>query len=254
MKIVDLGLWEISYVDILLRIISSLILGGLIGLEREWHNHAAGLRTHILVCVGSTTIILLSIYGFGDYANEFNVRMDPARLAAQVVSGIGFLGAGAIIRHGNSISGLTTAASIWVVAAIGLCVGAGFFFGACVVTVFVLISLILLNKFEKMMHNKRSRNEVIVKIKNIPGGVAQVTALFESEGMIIVNMSAEAMHDSYQETDIKTLRIKLHKPRSNDLLNIFDKLLNMECVHSVETADILKNHPARFSHSSMISS
>lgn len=131
MKLIDAGLWNISYVDLSLRIVISLLLGGLIGLEREWHNHAAGFRTHILVCVGSTMIMLLSIYGFGDFSNEYNVRMDPARLAAQVVSGIGFLGAGAIIRNGSSISGLTTAASIWVVAAIGLCVGAGFFLERC---------------------------------------------------------------------------------------------------------------------------
>src|SRR5690554_5987686 len=98
MKVIETGLWEISYLDASLRILLSLVLGGLIGLEREWHNHAAGLRTHILVCVGATIIMLLSIYGFGDFAGEFNVRMDPARLAAQVVSGIGFLGAGAIIR------------------------------------------------------------------------------------------------------------------------------------------------------------
>lgn len=101
------------------------VLGGLVGMEREWNNHAAGFRTHILVCLGAATIMLLSIYGFSQFVNEANVRMDPARLAAQVISGVGFLGAGAILRNGPVISGLTTAASVWVVAAIGLCVGAG---------------------------------------------------------------------------------------------------------------------------------
>ncbi|MEC2344229.1 MgtC/SapB family protein [Paenibacillus barengoltzii] len=249
MKLIDAGLWNISYVDLSLRIVISLLLGGLIGLEREWHNHAAGFRTHILVCVGSTVIMLLSIYGFGDFSNEYNVRMDPARLAAQVVSGIGFLGAGAIIRNGSSISGLTTAASIWVVAAIGLCVGAGFFFGAVLVTVLVIIILVLLNKFEKSFHNKRSRNEVTVRILNKEGGVAKVAELFEQEGLLIVNMSLEAPNDDQEDEgeSVRTLRIKLHKPRSKDLLRVFDKLLTLDCIHSFETAEALRSHPAHSS-------
>jgi putative Mg2+ transporter-C (MgtC) family protein len=251
MKIIDAGLWNISYLDLSLRIVISLLLGGLIGLEREWHNHAAGFRTHILVCVGATMIMLLSIYGFGDFANEYNVRMDPARLAAQVVSGIGFLGAGAIIRNGSSISGLTTAASIWVVAAIGLCVGAGFFFGAVLVTVLVIIILVLLNKFEKSFHNKRSRNEVTVRIINTEGGVARIADLFEQEGLLIVHMSLEAPAEEAEDEGIRTLRIKLHKPRSKDLLRVFDKLLTLDCIHSFETAEALKSHPA---HSSMSAS
>ncbi|AZK45671.1 MgtC/SapB family protein [Paenibacillus lentus] len=250
MTIVDAGLWNISYADLSLRIVISLVLGGLIGLEREWHNHPAGFRTHILVCVGATLIMLLSIYGFGDFANEYNVRMDPARLAAQVVSGIGFLGAGAIIRNGSSISGLTTAASIWVVAAIGLCVGAGFFFGAVLVTVLVIIILVLLNEFEKSFHNRRSRNEVTLRIINTEGGVARIVELFEKEGLHIVHMSLEALNEDEQENEgIRTLRIKLHKPRSQDLLHVFDKLLALDCIHSFETAEALKTHPARSSMS-----
>lgn len=92
-----------------------MLLGGLIGFERERSNHAAGLRTHILVCLGSTLIMLLSIYGFSDFVDEINVRIDPARLATAVITGIGFLGAGTILFTGKSITGLTTAASIWVV-------------------------------------------------------------------------------------------------------------------------------------------
>lgn len=245
MKVVDAGLWNLSYADLSLRILVSLVLGGLIGLEREWHNHAAGFRTHMLVCVGSTMIMLLSIYGFGDFAYEYNVRMDPARLAAQVVSGIGFLGAGAIIRNGSSISGLTTAASIWVVAAIGLCVGAGFFFVASLVTVLVIIILLLLNKFERSFHNKRSQNEVFVRIANTEGGVARIVELLEKEGLHIVQMSLEAPNDDQENEGIRTLRIKLHKPRSKDLFQVFDQLLALEFIHSFETVGALKSYPAR---------
>src|SRR5690625_663261 len=114
--------WYISLYEIVFRLGLALFLGGAIGFEREKSNRAAGFRTNILVCMGSALIMLLSMYGFTQFTNEFNVRMDPARLAAQVISGIGFLGAGVILFNGYSITGLTTAATLWVVAGIGLSV------------------------------------------------------------------------------------------------------------------------------------
>lgn len=111
--------WIIDDSHIILRLLLSMLLGGFIGFERERSNHAAGLRTHIMVSLGSTLIMLLSIYGFADFIKEANVRIDPARLATAVITGVGFLGAGTIMFTGKSITGLTTAASIWVVAAIG---------------------------------------------------------------------------------------------------------------------------------------
>ncbi|MFC4598677.1 MgtC/SapB family protein [Cohnella hongkongensis] len=241
MSVIETDIWTISYVDLSLRIVASLVLGGLIGLEREWHNHAAGLRTHILVCVGSTAIMLLSIYGFGEFAHEYNVRMDPARLAAQVVSGIGFLGAGAIIRTGVNITGLTTAASIWVVAAIGLCVGAGFFYGAGLVTVFVLISLFLLNKLEKRMHDSRAKNEVRIRIVNRPGSVGGIADLFEASGLTIVHLSLETETGDKLEDSVRILRIKLLKPRTRQLIDLYDSLLASEHVLSFDSAEALKD-------------
>lgn len=140
--------WFIDEWHILLRLLLAMLLGGLVGLERERSNHAAGLRTHILVCLGSALIMMLSVYGFKDFANELNVRIDPARLATAVITGVGFLGAGTILFTGKSITGLTTAASIWVVAAIGLAAGAGFFFASIVSTVLVLLNLWVFNKLE----------------------------------------------------------------------------------------------------------
>ena len=132
----------INNYEILIRLILSAIMGGSIGIEREANNRPAGLRTHILVSVGSTLIMLVSIYGFEGEG-------DPARLAAQVVSGIGFLGAGTILRTGNSIKGLTTAASLWVCAGIGLAIGAGYYVGGVITAVIVLLSLVLLGTAEK---------------------------------------------------------------------------------------------------------
>ena len=116
---------EITWQVALVRIIVSFFIGMLIGIERETHDQPAGLRTHILISIGSTMVMLISIFipqTFTDFQNG-----DPGRIAAQVVSGIGFLGAGAILKFGADIKGLTTAASIWAMAAFGLAVGAGMF-------------------------------------------------------------------------------------------------------------------------------
>lgn len=140
--------WYIAESEIMIRLILALVLGGMVGYEREHSNHAAGFRTNILVCIGACLLMLLSIYGFSDFVNEINVRVDPARLAAAVITGVGFLGAGTILFTGKKISGLTTAASLWVVAAIGLAVGAGFYFASIAVTVMVILTLWLFNKLE----------------------------------------------------------------------------------------------------------
>src|ERR1700728_4950657 len=123
-----------SDADMLIRLIAAAALGSLIGLERERLLWAAGIRTHMLVCVGSCLIMIVSQYGFSNILTHQNVVLDPSRIAAQVVSGIGFLGAGAILARGELVKGLTTAASIWTVAAIGLAVGGGLYFAAGVST------------------------------------------------------------------------------------------------------------------------
>jgi putative Mg2+ transporter-C (MgtC) family protein len=125
--------------EMIIRLLLTLILSGLIGLERQVHQRDAGLRTHILVALGSCLIMLTSMYVFDIYKDK--VSLDPARIAAGVITGIGFLGAGAIIREPERIRGLTTAASLWVAAGIGLAVGVGFNKVAIYTTVLVLIVL-----------------------------------------------------------------------------------------------------------------
>ncbi|MCJ2008719.1 MgtC/SapB family protein [Methylobacterium sp. J-092] len=123
------------------RLALAALLGSVIGLERERLLWAAGLRTHMLVCVGSCLIMLVSIYGFADALGARNVVLDPSRVAAQVVSGIGFLGAGTILLRGEVVKGLTTAASLWAVAAIGLAIGGGLYVPAVATTTFVVAIL-----------------------------------------------------------------------------------------------------------------
>jgi putative Mg2+ transporter-C (MgtC) family protein len=129
--------------EVFLRLALAAALGAAIGLERELREREAGLRTHLLVSLGSALFTITSAYGFHAFlASGANVvRADPTRIAAQIVTGIGFLGAGAIIRQGLSVRGLTTAATLWVVAAIGLAAGAGYYSGAVIATVLVLLSL-----------------------------------------------------------------------------------------------------------------
>lgn len=146
----------ITDTEMIFRISVAFILSGLIGLEREIRRHEAGLRTHILVCVGSTLIMLTSMHVFDIY--KAHVAIDPTRIAAGVVTGIGFLGAGAIIRSPHGIRGLTTASSLWVVAALGLSVGCGFFKASIFVTFLVLSVLLFLRKFESVLLKKEARD------------------------------------------------------------------------------------------------
>ena len=134
---------ELSSAELLLRVVLAGVLGGAIGFERELRDREAGFRTHMLVAVGSALFTLVSAYGFRDfdYGLQTGITLDPTRIAAQIVTGIGFLGAGAIIRQGLSIRGLTTAATLWIVAAIGLAAGAGYYEAAVFSTVFVLVAL-----------------------------------------------------------------------------------------------------------------
>jgi putative Mg2+ transporter-C (MgtC) family protein len=134
---------ELSAAEIVLRVALAAALGGAIGLERELREREAGLRTHLLVSVGSALFTLVSAYAWDDFTFSAagGVTFDPTRISAQIVTGIGFLGAGAIIRQGLSIRGLTTAATLWVVAAIGLASGAGYYWAAIVTTALVLLTL-----------------------------------------------------------------------------------------------------------------
>lgn len=138
---------EVNTTTSFFRLVLSFIAGAIIGFERETHHQPAGLRTHILICTGSTLIMLLSIYIPQTYT-QFSIG-DPGRIAAQVVSGIGFIGAGAILRMGINVRGLTTAASIWTIAAIGLAIGAGMYLPALLTVVFMLIILIVVEQLER---------------------------------------------------------------------------------------------------------
>ncbi|MDD5270311.1 MAG: MgtC/SapB family protein [Candidatus Omnitrophica bacterium] len=161
--------------EMMIRLCIAAVLSGLIGYEREIHERPAGFRTHILVGVGSTLIMLTSMHIFDIYKGV--AVPDPGRIAAQVVSGIGFLGAGTIIRFKASVRGLTTAASLWTVAGIGLAVGAGLFVPAAATTAIVLAALFFLNRLEKVMIRKDWYKSLEIEAKSGTAELEQIRGI-----------------------------------------------------------------------------
>lgn len=225
--------WYISEYEILVRLLIAVLLGGLIGLEREQSNHAAGLRTNILVCMGSCLLMLLSIYGFSEFVNEGNVRMDPARLAAQVITGIGFLGAGVILFTGKTITGLTTAATLWVVSAIGLAVGAGFVYASVFSTVMVLIILWALNKLEKRFLKGKKEHLLIIRAAEQSAILETVSKLLTSHKIIIRKASVVDHADKELMMPDYMLRIKVTFPSSNSHWQLVDEIKRLDGVRAV---------------------
>lgn len=140
---------ELSALETFLRLLAAGALGGAIGFEREFSDQPAGFRTHILVALGSALFTMVGAYGLRDFFDSADIRYDPTRIAAQVVTGIGFLGAGAILQRGIRVRGLTTAAALWVTAAIGMAAGFGYWAGAVITAVISLIALYVLKLFQR---------------------------------------------------------------------------------------------------------
>lgn len=196
-----------------LKLLLAAILGAIIGLERESLNKSAGFRTHTLVSLGSCLITIASIEMYTHIGGGFS---DPGRIAAQVVSGIGFLGAGTIMRSGQGIRGLTTAASLWVVAAIGLGVGIGSYLNSVVTTAIVLLVLIYMPRLEKLYHKKAKKETVLdVYLQDKPGQLGAITTILgqmsvhirniemttEQEGLLIVTLTVDIPY-CYNRSDV----------------------------------------------------
>lgn len=148
---------------IIIRIVVAALLGGFIGLEREYHGQPAGLRTHMILCIGACLAMCLSIN-----ASYYGTNGDAERIAAQVISGVGFLGAGAIFKYGGGVRGLTTAASIWTTASIGMTAGSGLFLTASAGTALLLFTLIILNSFEKSFIHEKITRTIVIKGSDHP--------------------------------------------------------------------------------------
>jgi putative Mg2+ transporter-C (MgtC) family protein len=201
----------VSYqVEVLIKIIVAAILGGIVGWQREARFRPAGLRTHILVCVGSAVYTLASM--------SFAGNADPSRIASQVATGMGFLGAGTIIRHGNMVRGLTTAASLWAVAAIGICtaIGGKSFWVAGIATLVVLITLTLLRTVELRVIARRRDALITFRLPDVRSHIPDIQKMLETEGAQIESMRvAESPQAGTQE-----LQLDIQLLESDDLSRV----------------------------------
>jgi putative Mg2+ transporter-C (MgtC) family protein len=206
---VDLLKPSVEWGDIALRLLAAVLLAGAIGIEREVAGQPAGLRTHITVGLGAALFGLLSVHGFDAYVaprNDNNYQIDVTRVASQVVVGVGFLGAGAILKEGASIRGLTTAASLWATAAIGLAAGLGNFFAATATAVALILSLVLLRSPRRWVRRRlaRSAETAVVRMREGANPSGVVTALHETAGLDVRALSVRRDEDALVvEADLK---------------------------------------------------
>jgi putative Mg2+ transporter-C (MgtC) family protein len=226
---------ELSTLEVLLRLTVAAVLGGAVGLEREIREREAGLRTHLLVSVGAALFTLVSAYAWSDwsFSTPRGIVFDPTRIAAQIVTGIGFLGAGAIIRQGLSVRGLTTAATLWLVAAIGMASGAGYWEAAVFATVGALVTLWPLRIVaHRVLQRIRPEDEQRLVV-DLAGqqGAAPVLASLEGLGGRVSQFQLSESRDG------RELVLTVEFPERMDASSVVGRLAELEDVRGVRWAD-----------------
>ncbi|EMN7478171.1 MgtC/SapB family protein [Salmonella enterica] len=212
--------------DLLIRIALAGLLGGLIGIERQLRAKEAGLRTHVLVGIGSAMFMIVSKYGFEDIIRENHVDLDPSRIAAQVVSGMGFLGAGTIIIQKQIVKGLTTAAGMWVMAAIGLVIGSGLY-EIGIYSAF--LTLIVLEVF-RQLSNRLLNHHCILQMKISPDCLSMVFSVLQKRR---IRFSFRSLKESASEDKAWELFLILTLRPKESVNNLAPALLGIEGVQSV---------------------
>jgi putative Mg2+ transporter-C (MgtC) family protein len=222
---------NLSLHEMVLRLVVATGLAALVGLDRERHRSAAGLRTHALVGMASCLFMIASAFGFGDILGTPHVGLDPSRIAAQIVTGIGFLGAGTIIAHGNLVRGLTTAASIWTVSAIGLAVGCGLFRAAGVATVLALVLLLVMRPIEQRLDRRWLKQTIsaVYDPKIVTPEI--VLGALHAINLHVARLSVERKGD----TDKDQIEITLDESGATVLQNALQAVARLEGVQSAAT-------------------
>lgn len=228
---------EISDLELLARLGLAALLGALIGTERETRDQPAGLRTHVLVSVGAALFTLVSAYAFADFRRPApdgtQTFVDPTRIAAQIVTGIGFLGAGAIIRHGFTVRGLTTAAALWISAAVGMASGAGYYLGAVATTVLVLGSLVGLRAVRERLISRVRADFVLLEVTmRRPERLAEVMAMLAARDVHVEGMSMQ------QEAGLHLYRLELRVPPTAELDPALEAVRGLEDVTEVSAQGV----------------
>jgi len=217
--------------QLLIRLVLAALLGSLVGLERQRRDWAAGLRTHMMVCVGSALAMIVSAYGFADILTPGKIVLDPSRIAAQVVSGIGFLGAGTILflRH-EVIRGLTTAAGLWTVACVGLAVGSGLYEAAIITTVLALIILALLKPLERLLFSREQRRAISLIIDRQHTSLELIEQAIRQENITMTQMVVQR-GDGPEEDYVKLL-LSYNTPKDR-LPVLMERLRNISGIKEI---------------------
>lgn len=221
---------ELSPASVSLRLLVSLIIAGAIGLEREHAHQPAGFRTHIIIAVGATLLMILSIAVAGQYGET---RGDAGRIAAQVVSGIGFLGAGAILKFGADIRGLTTAASLWTVAAIGLATGAGLYLPATAAGAIILFTLIILDKMEERWFPKQELKHIEIYTTGASLETAAIREALIETGIRIRSLNV----DHSVRKGLTRFRYVAYIPRSFSYPRLYERLADFKDIYRVSVGE-----------------
>ena len=213
--------WSISP-DIIAKLLLAILLGGAVGFEREMHGRAAGLRTHILVCLGATLVMVV-----GRYMSTATAH-DPGRVAAGIITGVGFLGAGVIIRMEHGVRGLTTAACLWLVAALGVTIGMDLYLVSIIAGVLAIVVLFGLSRLERVLPEIR-RRQVGVTLEGKPAGAAQVAEVLSSCGCRIVGKSIE--YDG--QSNVSQVEFSVRIREKEDPVLLVEKIASLENVKQV---------------------
>ena len=230
---IDLSIW-----DTLIRLLTATICGGIIGIERGKKHRPAGFRTHMIVCLGAALTMILSMYITDMLVNVWeigysqNTRIDISRLGAQVINGIGFLGAGTIIVTGRQqIKGLTTAAGLWASACMGLAIGAGFFLGALVACALILVTVIILSRLEAFIL-ARSRNVNMYIEFEEPDNVALIVRTFKEQDVKVFDVELSKSKNTKSSYPNAVFSLLLPKKKSHD--TVIAIIAQLECIRAIE--------------------
>lgn len=214
----------INEIEIVIRLVVALALGAVVGIEREREAQNAGLRTHMILVLGSCLAMILSINIASDYGS------DPARLAAQVISGIGFLGAGAILRFGFNVRGLTTATTIWSMAIVGMAVGYGYYIVGVVVTLLILMTLTLVSRVARKYVRKGEQHEVTIDMDDRPGTIRKVQKLLQSSTEETSTFSLK----KNVRASVLRMEIQVIIPQGERLEELIDNISKIEGVRTIK--------------------
>ena len=222
------SIWNDNYAAIALHLVIALFAGAIIGLERSYHGRPAGFRTHALVCLSSCMLMIVTVYQdtwFSAFSLE-RVSVDPTRMAQGIMTGIGFLGAGVIMREGLTVRGLTTAASIWITAGIGIMIGVGFYFPAGIATALTLIVLSVFRWIERKMPIEFYANLTVAFTRAATLPEADLRSIVERQGFAVANMNYSVTGDG------KTIEYQMviHSPDRDKTRELSAALISLSTV------------------------